>query len=207
MMKKIVFSAAIAASLALVSCGETNVKSETVTNAADSTKTVDSVFTVNEAEWELRDLTGLDSLKQISGFSVKLPKGAIIEKDFLDLKVLFPNAHEYVLEIRGQEALRPLKEYVTNQRLLEVDSARSATNDTKLIAEDANGYIYSSQVKAEDGSLIDKKPIVHFTYFILKGDQLIRIEDAHAGVYDDKMANEENTKKIYSIISSSAAFK
>lgn len=206
-MKKIIYTSAMLASLFLISCGGDESKSAATEQAAGDNKPALTV--INEADWELKDISTIDTTLHIPAFVVKLPKDATIKKhEALDLlNVTFKN--KYVISINYaavmQKPEEKLKGQVASYKVFKIDTHMDDI-EAKVVTEDANGYVYTYQSKAGKDA-----PEARFFYILDdKTGGYITIENGMSDVSDEEkgdMFSVENVKKIRQIIASSAAFK
>lgn len=216
-MKKLIYASAFLASLSLISCGGGDSKNENGA-ATETTGSSDkpAPVVINEADWELKDISTIDKELAIPPFAVKLPKDAKIEKDTSSLTpgLLVTFKNKYELRIQYKE------HFLAAQDLAKTIAANKATDlgtdtlerQTKILLEDANGYVFVVQSRDVTTGKNLGDPIVHFSYYIKdKTDSYINIEDSRwpiSGVDNEgDLFSEANTKKIREIIASSAAFK
>jgi hypothetical protein len=217
-MKKIICASVFLTSLFLISCGGSN--SKTATSEKDA-GTVTAVSTaVNEADWELKDISAIDTSLHYPSFSVKLPKDAKIWKDTLmldNIHVTFKN--NYQLTISYASAFLndkwTLADMIAERRKSDIGLSNPADENMKVLLEDANGYMYTTQLKdaSDGGKLIGNGPTGHFTYFTSdKKTGYFEIRDDVPAVTfvneeEPVVYSEANTKKIREIIAASAIVK
>ena len=217
-MKKIICASAFLASLFLISCGGNDSKSA---NPEKDAATVTAASTaVNEADWELKDISLIDTSLHYPSFSVKLPKDAKIWKDTLmldNIHVTFKNNYQLLISYSPifLNDKWTLANMIAERRKTDIELSNPADENMKILLEDANGYMYSEQLKDADngGKLIGNGPAGHFTCFISdKKTGYFEIRDdrpAVTFVNDEEpvVYSEANTKKIREIIAASATVK
>ncbi|RQO30153.1 hypothetical protein DBR32_11245 [Taibaiella sp. KBW10] len=213
-MKKLIYVSAILMSMsALISCGGNEAKNEAKGETASKEKP--SSAGVNEADWELKEVSGIVKELEIPAFSVKLPKDAKIEKDTSSLTpgllVTFPNKYELRIQFKEHALMsQNMAKVIANSKETDIDTD-TTERKSKILLENANGYIYTTTVI--DGSTGENlgDPVCHFSYYIKdKGDSYIVIDDSrYSGIVNNEgeVFSEANTKKIWEIIAGSATFK
>lgn len=212
-MKKLVYVSAVLLAT-LISCTGSEVKNETKEAVVNKDKPVAPAAGVNEADWELKDVSGIVKELEIPAFSVKLPKEAKIEKDTESLTpgllVTFPNKYELRIQFKEHALMsQDLAKVIADSK--KVDTGTEDTqNKVKMVTENANGYIFTKTFTDANGKDLDE-PVSHFSYYIKdKGDSYIVIDDSRfSGIVNNEgeVFSEANTKKIWEIIAGSAAFK
>jgi hypothetical protein len=217
-MKKIICASAFLTSLFLISCGGSN--SKTATSEKDAGTVTAASTAVNEADWELKDISAIDTSLHYPSFSVKLPKDAKVWKDTLmldNIHVTFKN--NYQLTISYASAFLndkwTLADMIAERRKSDIGLSNPADENMKVLLEDANGYMYTTQLKdaSDGGKLIGNGPTGHFAYFT--SDKKTGYFEIRDGVPAVTFVNEEepvvyseaNTKKIREIIAASAIVK
>jgi len=169
-MKSILSAFAVVLVLSLSSCGGSSTKGGT--NGADSTKGSSTAtpapaaaaptMTVNEADWQLTDLSTIAPLIHIS---MKVPKGAKMEKNGnggVDIRV----SDFYMITVSAL-AVSSIKEAMDGDKSMTI-SSKSYMNG-KTLSEDANGMVYTEQMNTEANGTT-YQPEVHFAYYIGKPD-------------------------------------
>jgi hypothetical protein len=213
-MKKLIYASAFLLSLSLISCGGSESKNAT-TDAATGNSDKPAAVAINEADWELKDISTRDKDLTIPAFAVKLPKDAKIEKDTSSLTpgLLVTFKNKYELRIQYKEhflAAQELAKAIEQNRATDLGTD-TLERKTKINLEDANGYIFTNQsMDAGTGKTLGD-PISHFSYFLKdKTDGYIIIEDSRWPLSvenEGDLSSEANTKKIREIIAGSASFK
>ncbi|GEM_PF-1162476 len=212
-MKKLVYVSAVLMAT-LISCTGSEVKNESKEEVVNKDKPVAPAAGVNEADWELKEISGIVKELEIPAFSVKLPKAAKIEKDTESLTpgllVTFPNKYELRIQFKEHALMsQDLAKVIADSK--KVDTGTEDTqNKVKMVTENANGYIFTKTFTDASGKDLDE-PVSHFSYYIKdKGDSYIVIDDSrYSGIVNNEgeVFSEANTKKIWDIIAGSAAFK
>lgn len=211
-MKSILSGIAIVTIFSLTSCGGTSEKgSASTTDSAKSTTTAAAstpaaagsvpTMTVNEADWEVQDLSKVAPLIHIS---MKVPKGAKMEKNGnggVDIHV----SDFYTITVSAL-AISSVKEGMDDQKSLTINNKNSYMNGKALTEED-NGMVYTEQMNTEANGTT-YQPEVHFAYFIGKPDgAFYSVTDVRplenfsvpGSAYTADIAN-----KIYAIVKGSA---
>jgi len=206
-MKSFLSGLTIIAVFALASCGGSSTKSDAT--STDTTKAKGDqpanaqaapTMTVNEADWELKDLSTVAPLIHIS---MKVPKGAKMEKNGnggVDIRV-----SDFYLITVSALAISSVKEGMTDEKSLTINNTSYING--KTLSEEENGMVYTMQMKTEaNGTTYE--PEVHFAYFIGKPDgAFYSVSDARpmdnfsvrGSAYSADIAN-----KIYAIVKGSA---
>ncbi len=206
-MKSILSGGAIILALSFASCGGSSSKGEGSGadsgkgNASASAAAAVPTMTVNEADWEVKDLSTIAPLIHMS---MKVPKGAKMEKNGnggVDIRV-----SDFYLMTVSVLAVSSVKEAMDGDKSLTVGNANSYINGKVLTQED-NGMVYSIQMKTEANG-ITYQPETHFAYYVGKPDgAFYSILDARpldnysvaGSAYSTDIAN-----KIYAIVKGSA---
>lgn len=212
-MKKLIYASAFLVALPFLSCGESESKNETT--AASAGKDKPASAGINEADWELKDVSGIVKELGIPAFSVKLPKDAKIENDTSSLTpgllVIFRNKYELRIQFKEHALMsQDLAKVIADSKNTDIGTD-TAERKTVLLSENANGYVFTTTIidKSTGEPLAD--PTSHFSYFIKdKGDSYIVIDDSrYTGMVneDEKAFSAVNTKKVWDIIAGSAVYK
>jgi hypothetical protein len=205
-MKNILSIAIIIGALMLNACGghkdskDAAAGTETAT-AAPAEKV--PTMTVNEADWEIKDL---NPTSKIIPVSMKVPKGAKLEKNGnggVDVTV----SDFYVLTVY-QVAVSSVKEAMDDDKKLTVNNTTSY-KDGKVVVDDPDGFVYTYQMKDEANGT-KYPPQSHFYYYFTSGP-----DGAVFSVHDDKplsgpMVSEaaytlDIAKQVYAIVKGSAS--
>ena len=200
-MKNILCVLAIVGALMLNACGGSKGKKEGAaeTPAAPAEKV--PTMTINEADWELKDLSPFAAMMPVS---MKVPKGAKIEKNGnggVDITI----SDFYIITV-SQIAMGSVKENIADDKKMTVDN--TSYKDGKVEVDDPDGFVYTHQMKDEANG-IKYKPQSHFYYYFTSGP-----EGAMFSVHDDKPLSGpsvpdqaytlEIAKQVYAIVKSSA---
>ena len=209
-MKSILSTLTIVAVFSLASCGGASDKGKST--SPDSTKTTTDqpaatgtsaaapTMTVNEADWEVKDLSTVAPLIHIS---MKVPKGAKMEKNGnggVDIRV-----SDFYLITVSALAVSSAKEALDDVKSLSIKS--SSYMNGKALSEEDNGIVYTMQMNTEANGT-KYEPEVHFAYIIGKPDgAFYSVADARpldnfsvpGSAYSADIAN-----KIYAIVKGSA---
>lgn len=211
-MKKLIYASALLAVLPFLSCGGDTSKTETTAASAGKNKAASA--DVNEADWELKDVSAIARELQIPAFSVKLPKDAQIMKDTSSLTpgllVVFSNKYELQIQFKEHALMsQELATVIADSKNSDIGTD-TTQRKTVVLSENANGYIFTTTIIEKGTGEPIGSPASHFSYFIKdKGDSYIVIDDSrYTGMVDNEEAfSAANTKKIWEIISGSAVFK
>ena len=192
--------------LSFASCGGSSTKgSSSSSDSAKGTTTqtpaaAAPTMTINEADWVDQDLSTIAPLIHIT---MKVPKGAKMEKNGnggVDIRV----SDFYMMTVSAL-AVSSVKEAMDGDKSLTINS--SSYMNGKTLSEEANGMVYTMQMKTEaNGTTYE--PEVHFAYYIGKPDGAfysvmdVRPLDNYSvrgSAYSADIAN-----KIYAIVKGSA---
>jgi hypothetical protein len=206
-MKTILSCFAIMVALSFASCGGSSTKGggsggdSGKGSSSQSGAAATSTMTVNEADWEMKDLSTIAPLIHIS---MKVPKGAKMEKNGnggVDIHV----SNFYLITVSAI-AVNSIKEAMDDDKSLTVGNSQSYING-KVLTEEPNGMIYTMQMKTEaNGTAYE--PETHFAYYIGKPDgAFFSVLDARpldnfsvsGSAYSADIAN-----KVYAIVKGSA---
>lgn len=211
-MKKLICVSAVLLTT-LMACTENESKTETKEVTVNETPAAKAAG-VNEADWEVKEVSGIVKELEMPPFSVKLPKDAKIEKDTSSLTpgllVTFPNKYELRIQFKEHALMsQDLAKVVADSKKTDTEIA-PGESPVKIVSENANGYIYTKTFTDANGQSV-ADPVSHFSYFIKdKGDSYIVIDDSRfSGIVNNEgeVFSEANTKKIWDIIAGSATFK
>jgi hypothetical protein len=211
-MKSILSGLSVLTILLLTSCGGSSTNgslpaadsakgsSAQMASSAGSTSASAPTMTINEADWQMKDLSTVAPLIHIS---MKVPKDAILEKNGnggVDIHV----SDFYIITVSAP-AVSTAKEALDDIKGLTI-KGQSYMNG-KTLAEESNGMVYTEQMKTEvNGTTYE--PEVHFAYIIGKPDgAFYSVMDVRplsnfsvrGSAYSADMAN-----KIYAIVKGSA---
>ena len=199
---------ALALSLAVVGCKK---KDEGGKAPAGEAKTTEAktpakadikapAMVINEADWEIKDLHTVSHLINIS---MKVPKGAKLEKNGnggVDITI----SPTYMLTVSNM-AVSNVKEGLDGTKSLTIGNTSSYING-KVISEEANGFVYSMQMKTEENGNT-YQPEAHFAYYVEKDGAIYAVTDPRpldAFMAPGSTWSEEPAKKVYEIVKSSA---
>lgn len=212
-MKKLIYTSAFLLALPLLSCGESESKKEIAEAAAGKDKAVSAG--VNEADWELKDVSGFVKELGIPAFSVKLPGDAKIEQDTSSLTpgllVIFSNKYELRIQFKEHALMsQDLAKVIADSKNTDIGTD-TKERKTEILSENENGYVFTSTILDVNTGKPIGDPVSHFSYFIKdKGDSYIAIDDSrYTGIVNNEteVFSAANTKKIWEIIAGSAVFK
>lgn len=204
-MKNILSILIIIGSLMLNACGGSkeskDAASGTETAAATPTEKVPTM-TVNEADWEVKDLSPITKMMPVS---IKVPKGAKLEKNGnggVDITV-----NDFYILTVSQIAMGTVKENVADDKKSTVNNSTSY-KDGKVVVDDPNGFVYTHQMNDEANGT-KYVPESHFYYYFTSGP-----DGAVFSVHDDKPMAEGHVpeaaytldiaKHVYAIVKGSA---
>jgi len=210
----------MAGALILNSCGGPKEKKDAGTTQVDTTAASKPVadapatITVNEADWEVKDLS---TIAPDLHLSLKLPKDATIEK-----------GDESSVDIKISDSYRIFASYDTKPRITTGADSKIKTIkqamaldkeimigaddpelyvSSKVVATYPDGFIYTQQEKDKAGEP-KHQPESHFYYYLLaKGpNPVIYIRDTKpfSSKLPDSAYTIELAKKVYAIIKASA---
>jgi hypothetical protein len=173
-MKSILSGLTVITIFSLSSCGGSSTKGNMATGdsakgnasqtAAPANTTVSSAptMTVNEADWEIKDLSTVAPFIHIS---MKVPKNAKMEKNGnggVDIRV-----NDFYLMTVSAPAVSTAKEALDDIKGLTINGMSYMNG--KALTEEPNGMVYTEQMKTEaNGNTY--QPEVHFAYVICKPD-------------------------------------
>lgn len=212
-MKKLIYASTFLAALPFLSCGGNASQNETTETVTGKDKPA-SAGIVNEAHWELNEVSGIVAELGIPAFAVKLPKDAKIMKDTSSLTpgllVVFRNKYELRIQFKEHALMsQELATVIADSKNSDIGTD-TAERKTVLLSENANGYVFTTTIIDKGSGMPIGVPASHFSYFIKdKGDSYIVIDDSrYTGMVDNEEAfSAANTKKIWEIIAGSAVFK
>ena len=199
---------ALALSLAVVGCKK---KDEGGKAPAGEAKTTEAktpakadvkapAMVINEADWEMKDLHTVSNLINIS---MKVPKGAKLEKNGnggVDIRI----SPTYMLTVSNM-FVSNVKEGLDGTKSLTIGNASSYING-KVISEEANGFVYSMQMKTEENGNT-YQPEAHFAFYVEKDGAIFAVTDPRpldAFEAPGSTWSEETAKKVYEIVKGSA---
>ena len=191
--------------LFLFSCGGKSESSTTSNESAatENTTAVETIptLTINEADWEVKDLGSISKMVPIS---VKVPKNAKLEQNGnggVDISV-----NDFYLITVSSIYAGSIKEALDGDKSLTINS--KSYQNGKAITEEPNGMIYTMQMKDEANGK-KYQPEAHFVYYLQKGP-----DEAIYSIKDERpLSNfsvsgsaysEEIAKKIYELVKASA---
>jgi hypothetical protein len=197
-MKKTMLFMGAAALLMLTSCGG----SKKGTPAGDTGKEAAvPTMTVNEADWEVKNLHDVSPLVNVS---LKLPKTAKMEKNGNGGVDVMVNDF-YTIEVSAPLAVGSLKEARDGDLSLTINKATTFKNG-KLITDEPNGFVYSVQMNDEANGTT-YQPEAHFVFYLESEGVINSIKDARpmgnffvpGSAYSEAIA-----KQVYAIVKASA---
>ncbi|CAK9254279.1 unnamed protein product [Sphagnum jensenii] len=170
--------------------------------AAAAPKEKVPTMTINEADWEVKDLSPIAPMMPVS---IKVPKGAKLEKNGnggVDITL----SDFYIITV-SQIAMGTIKENLADDKKSTVNNTSRYKNGTVVI-DDPHGFVATYQMNDEANG-IKYSPESHFVYYFSSGP-----EGAMFSVHDDKpmsgpMVSEaaytlDIAKKVYAIVKASA---
>lgn len=193
-------------SFVLQSCKDKEVAAAADTAGTEETAVAETaktpVYVVNEADWVETDLSGTSSLTPII---VKLPKGAVLEKNGnggVDVKI----ADDYVITVYAQ-AVSSMEELIKGNKDLTVGRTQQYV-DIKLPKDEPTGFVYTYTMKPEANGF-KYNPESHFFHALkTDGGAFFSLSDGNSSTMDDnKVYTEEAALKAYDIIKKSAKIK
>ena len=161
-MKNILCVLAIVGALMLNACGGSKDKKEGAAETPAAPVEKVPTMTINEADWEVKDLSPTSSIIPVS---LKIPKDAKLEKNGnggVDVTI----SDFYVLTVY-QIAVTSIKEAMEGDKSLTVNNTTSY-KDGKVVIDDPDGFVYTYQMKDEANG-IKYKPQSHFYYYFSSG--------------------------------------
>ena len=201
-MKNILCIPILIGFLMLNACGGSKDKKEAASETPAAPTEKVPTMAINEADWEVTDL---NPTSRIIPVSMKIPKGAKLEKNGnggVDVTI----SDFYILTVY-QVAVSSIKEAMDDDKKLTVNNTTSY-KDGKIIIDDPNGFVYTYQMKDEANG-IKYKPQSHFYYYFTSGPN-----GAVFSVHDDKPMSGpsvpeqaytlEIAKQVYEIVKGSA---
>ena len=201
-MKYILCIPIIIGVMMLNACGGSKGKKEAASETPAAPAEKVPTMAINEADWEVTDL---NPTSRIIPVSMKIPKGAKLEKNGnggVDVTI----SDFYILTVY-QVAVSSIKEAMDDDKKLTVNNTTSY-KDGKIIIDDPNGFVYTYQMKDEANG-IKYKPQSHFYYYFTSGPN-----GAVFSVHDDKPMSGPSVpeqaytldiaKQVYEIVKGSA---
>lgn len=205
-MKNTIFLLFALGALTLSSCGgakspETAAADPAAaTTATTAPATTAAAITVNEAEWQLKDLKPVSSIIPIS---MKLPKSARLEKNG-NAGVDATIGDSYTLVVY-QTAISAIKEGIDGDKQMYVKNSDMQT--TKIELDEPNGFIYTVTYKGTDGKTFPGG--THFVYYYAAkssgGETFFSVHDekAMSGTAADDAFTVELAKQVYALVKGS----
>lgn len=156
-------------------------------------------YEINEADWVEKDLGQVSNLTPVT---LKVPKDAVLEKNGnggVDIKM-----GDYYVVTVSQPAVSSTQEAIDDAKSLSVNNKTYYEKGT-IILEEPNGFVYS--LKPKDEANFKYEPEAHFFYVLAtEGGAYFTFRDneAFGTSIPGSGYPEENAKKVYDIIKSSA---
>ncbi|MGP8217202.1 MAG: hypothetical protein ACLQQ4_16650 [Bacteroidia bacterium] len=157
-------------------------------------------LTINEADWELKDLS---KIAKYINISMKVPKSAKVEQQ-TEVGIVIRLSPYYTINIasRAESSIKDAMEF---------DKAPikdTANKNRKVLKEESNGMIFTFQIPDESNGT-KYEPEVHFTYYVGQPGNLYAISDDFSSADTTNTVNgsyysEDVANKVYAIIKSSA---
>jgi len=154
---------------------------------------------ITEADWVEKDLSTVAPMIHVS---MKVPKDAKLEKNGnggVDILL----APHYLITVSAMAVSNPA-EALKNQKELTIES--TSYMNGKVVSEEANGLIYSMQMKTEQNGNT-YQPETHFVFVVDKDGAIYSIHDERSmdGFSTPGSAwSEELAKQVYAIVKGSA---
>jgi hypothetical protein len=188
----------------LISCGGHSTKENASSgNSTTSEAAPASQASADDSGWELTDLSKISDKIPLS---VKVPKGAKVEKNDAGEVIIHVNDF-YVINVRNASS-GTIKSAMDMDKGLVVNDQMEYMNN-KIITEEPNGLIYSFQQKPDPSGNAVYEPQTHFFYYLqnASGGAIYSISDGLENGHETvkgSMFSEELANKNYAIIKSSA---
>ena len=157
-------------------------------------------MTINEAEWEAKDLHAVAPLINVT---MKVPKTAKLEKNGnggVDITV----SPFYLITVSAI-AVSNIAEGKKSDKSLTVERTDKYIN-AKVITEEPNGFVYTVQMKTEENGNT-YQPEAHFAYYLDKDGAIYSIADERpldAYSTPGSAYSPEIATKVYGIVKGSA---
>lgn len=189
----------------LASCGGS---STTDSGSAENTALVSEtpkapVIVIDGAGWAATDLSAISNFIPII---INLPKDAKMEKNGNGgVDVYLNKAYTITVSTTTDGTV---KEAMESDKSLNVNNTTSYTNG-KMIVDEPNGFVYSMQMKDEENGT-KYEPEAHFFCYMEKDGAVYSIMDVRPmdnGFLPGSVYTEDNAKKLYDIVKSSAKLK
>lgn len=190
----------------LFSCGNSSETKQTTTSdasiEAESPTIKAPEINIDGASWAASDLSTASEMIPVM---LNLPKEAKTEQNGnggVDVKL----NEAYTITIAAV-AVSSIKEAIESDKSLTINN--TSYKNGKIISEEPNGFVYSVQMKDEENGT-KYEPEAHFAYYLERNGAIYSILDTRPmdnSFLPGSTYTEENAKKLYDLVKTSAKLK